>query len=55
MEKKIMELQDIKTFWHDVKVIVGYYENKEWEDWQIKQFQRIADYRYEQLKEMNKC
>ncbi len=51
MVDKIMELNDIKTFWEDVKRLVGYYEGKEWEDWQIKRFQAVADYRYEQLKE----
>lgn len=52
ISNKIMNLDNIKTFWEDVKNIVGYYEGKEWEDWQIKEFQRIADYRYEQLKEV---
>lgn len=50
MKEKILKLNDIKTFWHDVKVIVGFYdENVFLEDWVIKDLQRTADYRYEQL------
>jgi len=53
MEEKIMKLTDIETFWEDVKKIVGYYDTNIFlEDWQIKRLQRIADYRYEQLKEI---
>lgn len=51
MKEKILELENIETFWHDVKVIVGYYdENVFLEDYVIKELQRIADYRYQQLK-----
>lgn len=51
MKNKIMELKDIKTFWEDVKHIVGYYdENVFLEDWVIKDLQRVADARYEELK-----
>ena len=52
MKEKILKLENIETFWHDVKVIVGYYdENVFLEDYVIKELQRIADYRYQQLKE----
>ena len=51
MKEKIMKLNNIKTFWEDVRHIVGYYdENVFLEDYEIKELQRIADYRYEQLK-----
>lgn len=50
IENRIMELDNILTFWEEVKNIVGYYDGKEWEDWQIKHFQAIADMRYEELK-----
>ena len=54
MKKKILELKNISTFWEDVRKIVGYYdENVFLEDWQIKELQRIADYRYEELKKEN--
>lgn len=50
MKNKILELNNINTFWEDVKKIVGYYdENVFLEDWEIKELQRIADYRYENL------
>ena len=52
MKNKIMELKDIKTFWEDVRHIVGYYdENVFLEDWVIKDLQRVADYRYSQLEQ----
>ena len=51
IEKRIMGLKNIKTFYEDVRKIVGYYEGKDWEDWQIKHFQAVADMRYEELKE----
>ena len=51
MKEKIMKLNNIKTFWEDVRHIVGYYdENVFLEDYEIKELQRVADYRYEQLK-----
>lgn len=51
MKAKIMKLNNIKTFWEDVRHIVGYYdENVFLEDYEIKELQRVADYRYEQLK-----
>lgn len=54
MKNKILKLKNISTFWEDVRKIVGYYdENVFLEDWQIKELQRIADYRYEELKKEN--
>lgn len=51
MKDKIMNLTNIKTFWEDVRKIVGFYDNNVFlEDYQIKELQRIADYRYEELK-----
>lgn len=50
MRRKIMELTDPKTFWDDVRKIVGY---KDLEDWEIKRLQAIADYRYGQLISFN--
>lgn len=52
IENEIMQLSNVKTFWEDVRKLVGYYEGRDWEDWQIKRFQAAADYRYEQLKEV---
>lgn len=52
IEQEIMELDNIKTFWEDVKKLVGYYEGRDWKDWQIKHFQAVADERYEQLKNL---
>ena len=50
MINKIMQLKDIKTFWEDVKQIVGYYDNNiHLEDYQIKKLQAYADMRYEEL------
>lgn len=51
MIDKIMELDNINTFWEDVKELIGFYDGKYWEDWEIKRFQATADYRYEQLLE----
>lgn len=52
MKNKIMKLDNIKTFWEDVRHIVGYYDDNIFlEDWVIKDLQRVADYRYKQLKE----
>lgn len=50
MKDKIMKLENIKTFWEDVRHIVGYYDNVCLEDWVIKDLQRVADARYEELK-----
>ena len=51
-ETKIKQLTNVKTFWEDVRNIVGYYEHKFHEDWEIKHLQRIADARYEELKKI---
>lgn len=48
-ETKIKQLNNVKTFWEDVRNIVGFYEHKFHEDWEIKHLQRIADARYEEL------
>lgn len=45
----IKKLNDKKTFWEDVKNLIGYYEHKFWEDWDIKTLQRAADNRYEEI------
>ncbi len=50
MIDKIMKLDNIETFWEDVKKIVGFYDDVFLDDWVIKDLQRWADYRYEQLK-----
>jgi hypothetical protein len=55
MKDKIIQLDNVKTFWEDVKKIVGYYDNVFLEDWEIKELQRIADYRYSQLLEKEEC
>ena len=47
----IKKLNDKKTFWEDVKNLIGFYEHKFWEDWDIKTIQRVADNRYEEIKE----
>ena len=36
-------------FYDSVRNIVGFHENVEWEDWEIKNLQRIADARYIEL------
>ena len=54
MKDKIMKLDNINTFWDDVRKIVGYYDGKEWADYIIKDLQRWADYRYEQLLQRQK-
>ena len=55
MKNKIMALTNIETFYHDVRVIIGYYDDKVFhEDWTIKELQRVADYRYSQLLELSR-
>ena len=50
MERKIKELTNKKTFWNDVREIVGFYDDTVFiEDWDIKRLQRVADARYEEL------
>ena len=46
---KIDKLTDVHTFYDDVRKIVGYDTGKQWEDWQIKNLQRIADNKYNEL------
>ena len=53
-KKSIESLNIKKGFYEEVRRIVGYYDNVEWEDWEIKRFQRVADYRYLQLLEGRK-
>lgn len=55
MKQKISQLTNIKTFWEDVRNIVGYYDNSiHIEDWEIKELQRWADYYYQKLLEKEK-
>ena len=50
MERKIKNLTNKKTFYEDVRHIVGYYNDSVFiEDWDIKHLQRVADMRYEEL------
>lgn len=46
---KIKKLENKDTFYEDVKNIIGFYEHRFWEDWDIKTIQRYADARYEEL------
>lgn len=46
---KIKKLENKETFYEDVKNIIGFYEHRFWEDWDIKAIQRCADTRYEEL------
>ena len=38
-----------ELFYDEVRKIVGYYDDIFWEDWDIKNLQRIADARYSEL------
>lgn len=50
MAREIEKLTNKKTFWEDVRHIVGYYDDSVFiEDWDIKHLQRVADARYENL------
>ena len=50
MAKKIKELDSLDNFYENVRKIVGYYDDNVFiEDWDIKELQRIADARYEEL------
>jgi hypothetical protein len=50
MERKIKKLTNKKTFWDDVREIVGFYDDTVFiEDWDIKRLQRVGDARYEEL------
>ena len=48
-KKSIESLNIKKGFYEEVRRIVGYYDGVEWEDYEIKQLQRIADARYSEL------
>lgn len=48
-KKSIESLNFKKGFYEEVRRIVGFYDGVEWEDWEIKQLQRIADARYSEL------
>ena len=48
-KKSIESLNIKKGFYEEVRRIVGYYDGVEWEDYEIKQLQRIADARYFEL------
>ena len=48
-KKSIENLNIKKGFYEEVRRIVGYYDGVEWEDYEIKQLQRIADARYSEL------
>lgn len=49
MEREIKELTNVKTFYEDVRQIVGYYDGVFIEDWDIKHLQRVADARYTEI------
>lgn len=49
VKKSIESLNMKKGFYEEVRRIVGFYDGVEWEDWEIKQLQRIADARYSEL------
>lgn len=48
-KKSIESLNIKKGFYEEVRRIVGYYDGVKWEDYEIKQLQRIADARYSEL------
>ncbi len=48
-KNKIQALTNKASFWEDVRQIIGFYDGKIWKDYQIKELQRIADARYEEL------
>ena len=48
-KKSIESLNIKKGFYEEIRRIVGYYDGVEWEDYEIKQLQRIADARYSEL------
>lgn len=51
MEREINQLTNPTTFYEDVRQIVGYYEGRFIEDWNIKRLQRVADARYAEIGE----
>lgn len=42
----IYELSNVDTFWDDVANIIG---DADYDDWKIKELQRVADARYDEL------
>lgn len=38
-----------EKFYDEVREIVGFYDDVFWEDWEIKNLQRVADARYSKL------
>ena len=52
-KKNIESISTIKNFYEEVRHIVGFYDGIEWEDYEIKALQRIADAKYAQLLELN--
>lgn len=46
---KIEKLDRQGGFYEMVRDIVGFYDGVEWEDWEIKNLQRIADARYTEI------
>lgn len=51
MERETNQLTNPTTFYEDVRQIVGYYEGRFIEDWNIKRLQRVADARYAEIGE----
>lgn len=45
-KKAIEEIKNQSGFYDVVRDIVGFYNDTDWEDWEIKSLQRIADARY---------
>lgn len=45
--KKLNTTEEL--FYDEVRKIVGYYDDVFWEDWDIKNLQRIADAQYSKL------
>ena len=48
-KSKIEKLNIKNNFYEEVRKIVGFYDEVEWEDWEIKSLQRIADARYSEI------
>lgn len=48
-KSKIEKLNTKNNFYEEVRKIVGFYDGIEWEDWEIKSLQRIADARYSEI------
>jgi hypothetical protein len=48
-KKSIESLTSKENFYEQVRHIVGFYDGVEWEDYEIKALQRIADARYSEL------